>query len=374
MRHLREDTPGRLDAAPPYRRVPRTARPTTREVRVDCANVDVFATRLAQGGAVLAPMAGYTDAPFRRLCREQGSAWAVTEMVSARALARGDQRTLLIGAPYPGEPDLVIQLFASDPSEAATAALKLQERYAPVAFDLNMGCPVRKVVHKGCGVELMARPELARSIVAAVRDASGLPVSTKMRLGKDEVRLTEAAHAVVEGGASLVAVHGRTGAQKYEGTADWGPIVDLAASLPVPVVGSGDVTDAATFQARRAQGVGVMLARGALGRPWIFAEVRGAPTPAWPEAAATIVRHARLQAAWYGEARGVRALRSHLARYVAPYREGRALRSALVRAETVDDVATQLASTLTGPAREAVSSRGNMRLSPVGAGAGGPVV
>jgi len=374
MRHLLKDTTHRLDATSPNRRRPRTARPRTREVRVNCADVDVFATRLAQGGAVLAPMAGYTDAPFRRLCRERGSAWAVTEMVSARALARGDQRSLLIGAPYPGEPDLVIQLFASDPSEAALAALKLQERYAPVAFDLNMGCPVRKVVHKGCGVELMARPELARSIVAAVRDASGLPVSTKMRLGKDGVRLSEAAHAVVEGGASLVAVHGRTGVQKYEGTADWTPIVELASRLRVPVVGSGDVTDAATFRSRRAHGVGVMIARGALGRPWIFAEVRGAPAPAWPEAAATIVRHVRLQAAWYGEARGVRALRGHLARYVEPYREGRALRSALVRAETVDDVATQLASTLTGATREAFSGRGIIQPSPAGAGAGGPVV
>jgi len=374
MRHLPEDTTLRADAAAPNRRVPRTARPTTREVRVDCANVDVFATRLAQGGAVLAPMAGYTDAPFRRLCREQGSAWAVTEMVSARALARGDQRSLLIGAPYPGEPDLVIQLFASDPGEAAAAALKLQERYTPVAFDLNMGCPVRKVVHKGCGVELMARPELSRAIVAAVRDASGLPVSAKMRLGKDEVRLSEAAHAVVEGGASLVAVHGRTGAQKYEGAADWAPIVDLAARLPVPVVGSGDVTDASTFRSRRAQGVGVMIARGALGRPWIFAEVRGAPPPTWPVAAATIARHARLQADWYGEARGVRALRGHLERYVAPYREGRALRAALVRATTVADVEAQLASTLSGPALKAFSGRGIIRASPVGAGAGGPVV
>ncbi len=336
--------------------------------------MNLFATRLAQGGAVLAPMAGYTDAPFRRLCREQGSAWAVTEMVSARALARGDERTLLIGAPYPGEPDLVIQLFASDPDEAAIAARKLSERYRPVAFDLNMGCPVRKIVHKGCGVELMARPELARSIVAAVRDATGLPVSTKMRLGKDEVRLTEAAHAVVDGGASLVAVHGRTGVQKYDGTADWAPIVELAARLSVPVVGSGDVTDVATFRERRSRGVGVMVARGALGRPWIFAELRGAPAPDWPEAAATVARHARLQAAWYGEARGVRALRGHLARYVAPYAQGRRLRPALVRAETVDDIVRLLASTLAGGVRKTPPGRASIGTSPVGAGAGGPVV
>lgn len=374
MHHFPQGTTLCAPSAPLGRHVPRAVGPAPRVRRVDCANVNVFASRLAQGGAVLAPMAGYTDAPFRRLCREQGSAWAVTEMVSARALARGDERSALIGAPYPGEPDLVIQLFASDPGEAAIAARTLAERYRPVAFDLNMGCPVRKIVHKGCGVELMARPELARSIVAAVRDASGLPVSTKMRLGKDEVRLTEAAHAVVDGGASLVAVHGRTGAQKYEGTADWTPIVELAARLPVPVVGSGDVTDRASFQARRAQGVGVMVARGALGRPWIFAEVRGAPAPAWPAAAATIVRHARLQATWYGEARGVRALRGHLARYVAPYREGRGLRAALVRAETVAQIAEQLASTLPRELPEAPPARASIETSPVGAGAGGPVV
>lgn len=337
-----------------------------------------FTTALARGGAILAPMAGFTDAPFRRLCREHGSAWAVTEMVSAHALARGDDRSAMIGAPYPGEPELVIQLFAADPDEAAAAAVHLQERYAPAALDLNMGCPVRKVVHRGCGVELMTRPDLAHDIVAAMHGATGLPVSAKLRLGKDSVTAFESATAVVEGGASLVAVHGRTGAQKYQGEADWEPIARLAQRLNVPVVGSGDVVDATGFEERRRLGVGVMIARGALGRPWIFREVRGGSAPTWPQAAEIVVRHARLQAAWYGEARGIRSLRGHLERYVRPYPEAAHLRDSLVRAQTVADVVTILArargSAAVWDVREPSEVRAMVRHSPAGARPGGAVV
>ena len=337
-----------------------------------------FADRLARGGAVLAPMAGYTDGPFRRLCREHGSAWAVTEMVSAKALARGDERTLRLAAPYRGEPDLVIQLFAADPDEAAAAAALLADRFDPLAFDLNMGCPVRKVANKGCGVELMGRPDLARRIVQAVRGATGRAVSVKMRLGRDMLEVDDAADAAVEGGAALVSVHGRTGAQRYEGRADWTPIAALAARLPVPVVGSGDVEDARGAEARRAQGPFVMVGRGALGRPWLFAELRGAAAPTWPEAAAVLLRHVRLQAAWYGEARGIRALRGHLARYVAPWPEAAGLRPALVRAERAGDVARILAPSLPGGIvagpPEGRPERASMTRSPARAGAGGPLV
>jgi nifR3 family TIM-barrel protein len=337
--------------------------------------VSFFAHALARGGAVLAPMAGFSDAPFRRLCRRYGSAWAVTEMVSARALALGDERGIAIGAPYPGEPDLVIQLFASDPSEAAIAAERLQRRYRPSAFDLNMGCPVKKIVHRGCGVELMADPERAGAIVAAVRAATGLPVSVKLRLGRDRVTVDASADAVVAGGAALVAVHGRTGAQKYAGEADWEPIARLARRLPVPVVGSGDVTDATGFRARRALGVGVMIARGALGRPWLFAEVRGEPAPTWPEAARVVVEHAQAQAAWYGEARGLRSLRGHLAHYVAPFPEAADLRDRLVRVDTVADVVRTLAPRLPKGALDDVleppDTRATMRHSSAPADGGG---
>lgn len=337
--------------------------------------MDFFARALARGGAILAPMAGFSDAPFRRLCRRYGSAWAVTEMVSARALASGDERSISIGAPYPGEPDLVIQLFAADPDEAAIASERLQGRYRPSAFDLNMGCPVKKIVHRGCGVELMADPERARAIVAAVRAATGLPVSVKLRLGRDRVTVGESAEAVVAGGASLVAVHGRTGEQKYAGEADWEPIARLARRLPVPVAGSGDVTDAATFRTRRALGVGVMIARGALGRPWLFAEVRGEPAPDWPEAARVVVEHAQAQASWYGEARGIRSLRGHLAHYVAAYPEAADLRDRLVRVDTVADVVGTLAPRLPTGALDAVleapDTHATMRHSSAPADGGG---
>jgi tRNA-dihydrouridine synthase len=144
------------------------------------------------------------------------------------------------------------------------------------------------------------------------------------------------------------------------------------------VLGSGDVTDAAGFAARRALGVGVMIGRGALGRPWVFAEVRGADAPTWPEAAATIRRHARLQAAWYGEARGVRSLRGHLARYVAPFPEAAGLRPVLVRANTVAEIDAALAGTLPpgtlSGSREGRTVRAIMPRSPDRAGAGGPLV
>ncbi|MFW6065698.1 MAG: tRNA-dihydrouridine synthase, partial [Planctomycetota bacterium] len=158
---------------------------------------------------------------------------------------------------------------------------------------------------------------------------------------------------------------------------DWEPIAELARRLTVPVVGSGDVVDASGFARRRALGVGVMIARGALGRPWVFSEVLGDRPPAWPEAAATLLRHARLQADWYGEARGIRGLRGHLARYLQGYREAAGLRPLLVRADTVREVEAALAPTLesdaTEAAEKALPQRAIMPRSPAVAGGGGPL-
>ncbi len=303
-----------------------------------------FDERLAEGRAVLAPMAGFTDAPFRRLCREQGSAWAVTEMVSAKALAGGDERTLAIAAPYPGEPDLVIQLFASDPDDAARAAELLVERFDPVALDLNMGCPVKKIVNKGCGVELMGDPNLAARIVKAMREAGGVPVSAKLRLGWDTVTLDPVADALIEAGVDALAVHGRTAQQKYDGEADWTPIAALAARSPVPVLGSGDVTDGVGARSRMAHGVGVMIGRGALGRPWTFAEVLRGERPSVEAMVRVLVRHAELHVAWYGSEAGLRGLRGHLAKYAMQLDGSGSLRNAFVQVNTVQDVVQALAS------------------------------
>lgn len=285
--------------------------------RADHASKDrqLFRRLLAGGGAVLAPMAGYTDAPFRRLAHAFGAAWAVTEMVSARALALGDRGGLSISAPYRGERDVVIQLFAADPDEAAAAAAQLVGAYGPSAIDLNMGCPVRKVRHKGCGAELLRDPARAAAIVAAIDAAVEVPVTVKTRLGIDRVNAQEVVAAVVEAGAAAIAVHGRTAVQKYDGEADWDAIAAIAAGVQVPVVGSGDVRDAASFERARQRGLGVMVARGALGRPWLFRELRGGPSPSPEEVTAVAWRHARDHVAWYGGERALPRLRGQLVAY-----------------------------------------------------------
>ena len=295
-----------------------------------------FARLLADGGAVLAPMAGYTDAPFRRLARAYGAAWAVSEMVSARGLALGDDAGLAISAPHPGERDVVLQLFAADPTEAAAAARRLFAAYAPAALDLNMGCPVRKVVQRGCGVELMRDPGRAAAIVGAIDAAVPVPVTVKTRLGLDRMAAREVVAAVVEAGAVAVAIHGRTAAQKYAGEADWDAIAEVAATVDVPVIGSGDVTDATAYRRARARGLGVMVARAALGRPWVFRELLGGAAPSPAEVVAVSWRHARDHVAWYGGERALPRLRGQLAAYAEGLGVGR---GPFVRVATLDDLA-----------------------------------
>ena len=182
-------------------------------------------------------MAGFTDAPFRQLCRGYGSAWAVTEMVSAKALVQGDLQGIEIGKPYPGEPDLVIQVFGGEPEIVAAGGRILYDTYQPVALDINMGCPVKKVTGKSCGSKLMQDPGRAAEIVRQLSAAVPIPVSAKMRLGFDEVNAKEVALALQEAGAALVTVHGRTAAQKYSGEADWEKIGEVAGGAAYPCGG-----------------------------------------------------------------------------------------------------------------------------------------
>ena len=290
-----------------------------------------------KNGAILAPMAGFTDAPFRKICREFGSSYAVTEMVSAKMLVSGQQSGIKVGAPYPGEPDLVIQIFAADPQLAAEAARILAKKYNPVAFDLNMGCPVKKIVNKGCGSALMRELGLASSIVRALVNSVDIPVSAKMRLGFDAVNVIEAAKAVVDAGVSAIAVHGRTATQKYYGEANWDEIAKVAEAVNVPVIGSGDINSPASFKEQRKKGLGVMIARGSLGRPWIFGEVQGDAAPTLGEVVRLAYRHIRLNADWYGEQRGVKMLRGQLGRYFSSFREGPSLKPHLVRVSSIND-------------------------------------
>ncbi len=310
-----------------------------------------YTSRLEQNRAILAPMAGFTDAPFRKLCRDYGSAWAVTEMVSAKALVQGDKQGIDIGKPYPGEPDLVIQVFGGEPEIVAAGGRILYDTYQPVALDINMGCPVKKVTGKSCGSKLMQDPERAADIVRQLVSAVPVPVSAKMRLGYDEVNAQEVALASQEAGAALVTIHGRTAAQKYSGEADWEKIAEVAETLHIPVVGSGDVQSKARAERYMAQGLGVMIGRGALGRPWIFAELRGKAAPSFEEVARTAYRHAEMFTAWHGtehdsadrrehsSGRGVVPFRGQLIRYFASFPNAAALRAEVVKLSTLADLA-----------------------------------
>jgi nifR3 family TIM-barrel protein len=236
-------------------------------------------------------------------------------MVSARALALGDERGMAISAPYPGESQVVVQIFAGDPDEAAIAAARIEARYAPSAIDLNMGCPVPKITQRGCGALLMRDPERAAAIVRAMDTTVSVPVSVKTRLGYDMPMASEVLTAVVEAGAAAVAIHGRTAAQRYTGAADWEAIAGLAADLPVPVIGSGDVRTPADYRRARELGLGVMVARAAIGRPWLFRELLGGPSADPAETVRISWQHANDHIGWYGGERALLRLRSQLAAY-----------------------------------------------------------
>jgi tRNA-dihydrouridine synthase B len=280
-----------------------------------------YQRKLAENRAILAPMAGYTDAPFRKLCREFGSNWAVTEMVSAKGLVQGDLRGIEIGEPYPGEPDVVIQVFGGEPEIVAEGGRILYDKYQPDALDLNMGCPVKKITGKSCGSKLMQDPKRAADIIRHLINAVPIPVSAKMRLGYDRVNVLEVALALQEAGVSVIAIHGRTAEQKYTGGAKWEAIKEVAEQLTIPVIGSGDVQTKKQFDRYRAWGLGVMIARGAMGRPWIFAELQGKEKPSFDEIARIVYRHAELHYEWYktenpdSELHAMRSLRSQLVHY-----------------------------------------------------------
>ncbi|GHF38824.1 nifR3 family TIM-barrel protein [Deinococcus metalli] len=311
-----------------------------------------YSTSLSRPGAVLAPMAGYTDAPMRQLAAEHGALWTVSEMISARGLVSGgDTEKLNLGRPYAGERGRVVQLFGADPDVLAAATSRAEAWFAPAAIDLNMGCPVPKIRGKG-GACLLQTPDVAYTLVRAMRQATGLDVSAKIRLGWDHDRSVEVAQGLAAAGAALITVHGRTSAQRYTGHADWDAIARVAAAVDVPVVGSGDITSADLARERQRCGVAaVMIGRGAVGNPWIFTALRDG-TEAWPDVgtrARTALRHAELQAAFYDDDSGrltLRPLRKVLPAYLP---DVPAVRDALVQVVTVDDVRRALAPLLDTP-------------------------
>ena len=295
---------------------------------------------------LLAPLAGFTDAVMRALCEEQGAALTYTEMVSAKGLYYGGSKTNDLTYIPEGAGPTAIQIFGSEPEIMAYAARELDDLHNGV-LDINMGCPVPKVVRNGDGSALMRDPELVYDIVKAVSSATEKPVTVKIRKGFDRPNAVEIALAAQEGGASAVCVHGRTREQYYSGSADRNIIKDVKDKLSIPVIASGDVTDAESGMSMLAD-TGcdmVMIGRGALGNPWIFRELDAAykgldipPRPSENEKIEMMLRHLEMLCDLKGKPTGVREFRKYIIRYTKGMHGAAAVRRRANDAVTLEEM------------------------------------
>lgn len=268
----------------------------------------------------LAPLAGVSESPFRRIARELGCGSVVTEMISAEGLRRGQAGSVSLLRYAPDEHPLFAQLFGTEPSAMAEAA-RICERRGFDGIDINMGCPVPKVVRNGAGVALMRTPKLAAAIVSAVKQAVALPVTVKMRAGwsEREINVVPLARCLEQAGADALIVHPRTRSQGYGGRAEWSLITQVVQAVVLPVIGNGDLQTAADGARMLAQTgcAGIMIGRAALGNPWLFGALAGKPYPPEPtERQRVFERHLQLQIEYLGsESKAVYTMRKHLIWY-----------------------------------------------------------
>lgn len=285
---------------------------------------------------VLAPMAGVTDLPFRKLCKEQGAGLICTEMVSAKAISFHNKNTESLMEIDPLEHPVSLQLFGNEPELMAEVAKSIEERPFDI-LDINMGCPVPKVVNNGEGSALLKDSKLIGRIIKAVSGAVKKPVTAKMRIGFEgyPVDPVEIAKIMEDSGAAAIAVHGRTRQQYYAGQADWETIRKIKEAVSIPVIGNGDVDSPEKAEAllKETGCDAVMIGRGVRGNPWIFRELNHyfltgekLSPPSIQEVREMILRHARMQIEKKGEFTGIREMRKHVAWYTAGMRHSAGLR------------------------------------------------
>ena len=291
---------------------------------------------------ILAPMAGFTDEPFRLICSKMGAGMVCMEMISAMAITYKNVKTFEMLRIHPEESIVSLQLFGHDPQIMAEAT-KMIEEYPYDILDINMGCPVKKIVDNGEGSALMRDPVLAGKIIEAVVKASAKPVTIKIRSGFDEehINAVEMAHVAYESGAKAVAVHGRTRGQFYEGTADWEIIKKVKDSVSIPVIGSGDVSSIDTANAMKAEtgADGIMIGRAARGNPWIFKSLAEGKEykPTRDEICEMILNHLDLLVIAKDEYRALREMRSHAAFYTAGMPNSASFRREINQTQTMDE-------------------------------------
>lgn len=301
---------------------------------------------------ILAPMAGVTDLPFRLLCKEQGAGLLCMEMVSAKAIQYNNKNTKALLEIHPEELPVSLQLFGSDPDVISEIAKRIEELPFSI-LDINMGCPVPKIVKNGEGSALMKNPKLVYEIVRKTARAIQKPVTVKIRKGFDDtcINAVEIAKIIEDAGGKAVAVHGRTREQYYSGKADWDIIRQVKEAVSIPVIGNGDVTDGKDAQRMFEETGcdGVMIGRGAQGNPWIFQDlIHFEETGQEPkkrsagEVREMMLRHAKLQMEFKGDYTAIREMRKHVAWYTTGFPNSARLRNEINHAESYEELETLL--------------------------------